>query len=171
MATVTRHSISHIETILISVAIASSTGCGASQMSATDDGASSQVATERTIVTDAIGERVVEPGESIFLEMSQDSLSTGLLVCSASSSYPSSFRTYLGSGWTSLNCRKGPCQDSGVVRTYGTGTQINVTREGHGQSICRSRIDGRASDIWYKTGSDCWIWSGGTQDARWNKGC
>lgn len=85
-------------------------------------------------------------------------------------SYPTSFRTYLAPGWTTLVGREGPDQSSAVKHSYYTGQPINVTRiTEHGQTISKGRLDGRQSSVWYYTSDGCWVWSGGTRDAVWNK--
>jgi hypothetical protein len=85
-------------------------------------------------------------------------------------SYPTNIRTYLASGWTTLVGREGPDQSSAVKRSYYTGQLITVTRfTQHGQTISKGRLDGRQSSVWYYTVDGCWVWSGGTSDAVWNK--
>ena len=85
-------------------------------------------------------------------------------------SYPSSFRTYLAPGWTTLVGRENPDQSSAVKRSYHTGQPINVTRvTEHGQTISKGRLDGRQSSVWYYTSDGCWVWSGATADPVWTK--
>jgi hypothetical protein len=94
--------------------------------------------------------------------------------CSIGAQFGGGFATNLGSGWTSLAARSGPCTAAVAGGAWGVGSRFDVSRETHGQFICRGRIQfGYGTDVWFKT-SRGWAWSGGTADARWhdpNHGC
>lgn len=92
-------------------------------------------------------------------------------ACGTFTRYGGGFNTNLGSGWTSLAARNGPCRAARSNGSWGTGSRFYVEREtNQGEVICRGRLDGRASSVWYRT-SKGWSWSGGTADPQWNRGC
>lgn len=90
-------------------------------------------------------------------------------ACSAGAQYGGGFKTSLGSGWTSLARRTGPCTGSTSRASYGEGSVWTVRRETHGQFICRGRVTyNYGTDVWFKNYKNEWSWSGGTTDARWD---
>jgi hypothetical protein len=94
--------------------------------------------------------------------------------CAPGPQFGGGFRTNLESHWTSLAARDEPCTGAGANGAWGVGDVFSVSRETHGQFICRgSRTFGYGTDVWFKT-SKGWSWSGGTVEARWhdpNHGC
>ncbi|MCW2755530.1 MAG: hypothetical protein JWQ32_2941 [Marmoricola sp.] len=94
--------------------------------------------------------------------------------CGQFSTFGGGFNTSLGSGWTSLAVRSGPCTAAtSVANPHGEGQRWYVTRETHGQFICRGRFQyGYGTDVWSKD-SHGWSWAGGTTAPRWDyhRGC
>lgn len=93
------------------------------------------------------------------------------LACANPGSQATSFTTSIPSNWTTLDARSGPFQGCSVTGTWHTGDAFHVGRITYsGQKICRGRLDGRASTVWYHTPRG-WSWSGGTSDPVWNTSC
>ena len=117
--------------------------------------------------TDALG---THTGPDLIGETAQVSSAD----CAVGAQFGGGFNTNLGSGWTSLAARNGPCTAAGANGAWGEGALFHVSRETHGGFICRGKITyNYGTDVWFKT-SKGWSWSGGTADARWrdpDKGC
>lgn len=125
-------------------------------------------------ISDALG--TYDP--QFLFEAQQEPLNSGPLrpassrnACGGFTRYGGGFSTSLGSGWSYLAARKGPCRAADSNGGWGTGSRFYVEREAHGEFICRGRRTyGYGSDVWFRT-SKGWSWSGGTSDARWNRSC
>lgn len=95
-------------------------------------------------------------------------------ACGQFSTFGGGFNTSLGSGWTSLAVRSGPCTAaSSVANPHGEGQRWYVSRETHGQFICRGRLQyGYGTDVWSRDAHG-WSWAGGTTNPRWDhhRGC
>ena len=88
--------------------------------------------------------------------------------CPPGPQFGGGFRTNLDGHWTSLAARDEPCTGAAANGAWGVGDVFQVSRETHGQFICRGRRTyGYGTDVWFKT-SNGWSWSGGTVDARWH---
>jgi hypothetical protein len=120
------------------------------------------------MVSDALGTHAAGQAE---LPDSGVAPVTAQADCTGSGSFGGYFNTYLGSGWTSLTARTGPCTSASGTGAWTTGEQIWVSTETHGQFICRGSLTyGYGSDVWFSTPCG-WAWSGGTNDARWGGSC
>lgn len=131
----------------------------------------------RTWVGSAVASVVVVAGLGLGSPAAQaagEGQSASTAGCTASGRYGGGFRTSLGSGWTSLARRTGPCTSSTSKGSFSEGSLWAVRKEVHGQFICRGQVTyGYGTDVWFQDSSGYWAWSGGTADARWNykKGC
>jgi len=137
-----------------------------------------RVAQEDGVIEDALGKRRVRRGDYIY-----DSLAPARAVgevgtqntarqCGVGLSSERDFVTRLGRNWEELNCRLCPFQNSRVRFAYAETDAISVVETApSGTEICRGRLDGRASSVWYRTVYNCWVWSGGTRDTNWNRDC
>lgn len=97
-------------------------------------------------------------------------------VCGSWTTFGGGYYTSLGSGWTSLAVRYGPCTASGATASpHGEGQRWYVARETHGQFICRGRYTyGYGTSKWSRTSTDHrWSWAGGTTNPSWDyhSGC
>lgn len=114
------------------------------------------------IITGAVAAIVIAPTMHVATASAAD-------ACTATSQFGGGFKTNLGSGWTSLARRSGPCTAANSTSSYGEGAVWTVTRETHGQFICRGKHTyNYGTDVWFKNWKNEWSWSGGTADARWN---
>lgn len=88
--------------------------------------------------------------------------------CGSWSEFGGGFNTGLGSGWTSLSVRTGPCTAAPTAGdSHGEGSVWKVNRETHGLFICRGKMSyNYGTDVWFKD-SKGWSWSGGTSTDRW----
>jgi hypothetical protein len=121
-------------------------------------------ATAPDVVTDALGTH------DSSIRLSGDRAFRRRSACGPSGRFGGGFHTSLGAGWTFLAARRGPCRAARARGGHSTGSRWKVRRETHGEEICRGRLDGRASDVWFRARKG-WSWSGGTADARWNESC
>jgi len=88
--------------------------------------------------------------------------------CGAWSNYGGGFYTNVGSGWTSLAIRQGPCRAANAVGTFGIGYRWYVDKQTNGEFICRGSWQyGYGTDVWYRNGTSRWSWAGGTADPAW----
>lgn len=130
------------------------------------------------MVKDALGKRRVRKGDYIYEELPTAGDAGGVgtqntpAECGVGLSSERDFVTALGRNWEELNCRDCPFQNSRVRFAYNDTDAISVTETTpQGTEICRGRSDGRASSVWYRTVYGCWVWSGGTRNANWNRSC
>lgn len=122
------------------------------------------------VVTDSLGTH-----DSGAVDMPPDSSGTtrrsAVSSCGTWSEYGGGFNTSLGGGWRELAVRSGPCRAAGANGDgWGTGSRFHVSRETDGEFICRSRLQGIGTAVWFKTDRG-FSWSGGTSDPRWKHGC
>lgn len=127
-------------------------------------------ASDDEMVTDRLGTH-----SSSAVDMPPDSSGTNQLYAASScgtwSEYGGGFNTSLGGGWELLAVRSGPCRAGEATGDgWGTGSRFHVSRETNGEFICRSRLQGIGTAVWFKTDRG-FSWSGGTSDARWKSGC
>ncbi len=90
-------------------------------------------------------------------------------TCSQPTWYSANYYLTLGSGWTTLVARQGPCTSMAQTGTWNMGNSFLAqgwTRDG--TFICRGGTYGYGSAVWYKT-SRGWVWSGGTSQPVWDK--
>lgn len=126
------------------------------------DAAASQPVT----VTDELGTHSVGSAEAP--ENPKGSASTQA-QCAPSGNFGGGVNVSLSNGFTDLAIRNGPCtaaQSTG--NTHSQGSTWRITRETHGQFICRGRITyGYGTDVWSYDGGG-WSWAGGTSLPEWD---
>lgn len=139
----------------VALAAALALGGGATAFAAGSGGA----------VTDALGTH-----SAAVVDMAAGEVFAADGPCGSPSGYGGGFTTSLGNGFTYLVARSGPCRAGTGDGGYDTGERITVDREVDGEFICRSRLENRGSRVWFQTERG-YVWSGGTQQARWKSGC
>lgn len=118
------------------------------------------------MVTDRLGTH-----KSSEVDSPDVNLRSGQASCGTFGEYGGGFNTSLGGGWQLLATRSAPCRASESSGDgWGTGSRFFVSREANGEFICRSRLQGVGTAVWFKTEKG-FSWSGGTSDARWKHGC